>query len=345
MPWWPGYRKNFIWIYLVGIAGIIGWILLAFGMTCTDTMARIERIKEKELLMAYKEKLKEMTEQISFLKQQLWNATISRSQPAKKPFSSTQGSTLFLITPTHTRPEQKAELTRLSQTLLLVPNLHWIVVEDSTAKTLLVSKFLSESSLNYTHLNVKTPDNYKLKSKDPNWLKPRGVLQRNLALHWLRNNIDIQTQKGVVYFADDDNTYSLKLFEEMRDTKIVSVWPVGLVGGLRYEKPIVNNGKVTQWFTYWKPRRPFAMDMAGFAVNLHRFFEFKEAKFDYNVPRGYQESVLLQGLQVKMTDLEPKAELCTKILVWHTRTEKTKLKNEERMKMQFGHGSDAQIEL
>lgn len=33
------------------------------------------------------------------------------------------------------------------------------------------------------------------------------------------------------------------------------------------------------------------------------------------------------------------------ILVWHTRTEKTKLKNEERMKMQFGHGSDTQIEL
>jgi hypothetical protein len=31
--------------------------------------------------------------------------------------------------------EQKAELVRVSQSFLLVPNLHWIVVEDSKNKT------------------------------------------------------------------------------------------------------------------------------------------------------------------------------------------------------------------
>ena len=35
--------------------------------------------------------------------------------------------------------------------------------------------------------------------------------------------------EGVIYFADDDNTYSLDLFEEMRYTQTVSVWPVGKV--------------------------------------------------------------------------------------------------------------------
>lgn len=30
----------------------------------------------------------------------------------------------------------------------------------------------------------------------------------------------------------------------MRYTKKVSVWPVGLVGYLRYETPVVKNGKV-----------------------------------------------------------------------------------------------------
>ena len=30
----------------------------------------------------------------------------------------------------------------------------------------------------------------------------------------------------------------------MRFTKKVTVWPVGLVGGLRYEKPVVTDGKV-----------------------------------------------------------------------------------------------------
>ena len=34
--------------------------------------------------------------------------------------------------------------------------------------------------------------------------------------------------EGVIYFADDDNTYSLDIFEEMRSTKTVSVWPVGI---------------------------------------------------------------------------------------------------------------------
>lgn len=54
---------------------------------------------------------------------------------------------------------------------------------------------------------------------DPSWLKPRGVEQRNEGLRWLREDRRAQpggdNQQGVVYFADDDNTYSLQLFEEV----------------------------------------------------------------------------------------------------------------------------------
>lgn len=54
---------------------------------------------------------------------------------------------------------------------------------------------------------------------DPSWLKPRGVEQRNEALRWLREDRRAQpggdSQQGVVYFADDDNTYSLQIFEEV----------------------------------------------------------------------------------------------------------------------------------
>ena len=74
---------------------------------------------------------------------------------------------------------------------------------------------------------------------DPSWLKPKGVLQRNEGLFWIRENIP-RSKNGVIYFADDDNTYDRDLFEVMRDTKTVSVWPVGLVGGLMVEKPKVN---------------------------------------------------------------------------------------------------------
>lgn len=144
---------------------------------------------------------------------------------------------------------QKAELTRLSQTFLHVPQLHWIVVEDSPHKTPLVTDFLMKSGLTYTHLHVPTAKDRKLqevratdattpplfwpaglcsvdlfcarspRQDDPSWLKPRGVEQRNEGLRWLREDRRPQPgegrQRGVVYFADDDNTYSVQIFEEV----------------------------------------------------------------------------------------------------------------------------------
>lgn len=34
------------------------------------------------------------------------------------------------------------------------------------------------------------------------------------------------------------------------------------------ERPIVNDSIVVGWLAGWKPERPFAIDMAGFSVNL-----------------------------------------------------------------------------
>uniref|UniRef100_A0A3P8YL15 Galactosylgalactosylxylosylprotein 3-beta-glucuronosyltransferase n=1 Tax=Esox lucius TaxID=8010 RepID=A0A3P8YL15_ESOLU len=241
---------------------------------------------------------------------------------------------LHVITPTYSRPVQKAELTRLANTFLLVPNLHWILVEDSQRRTPLVTRLLLETSLNYTHLNVETPKNYKLRGNKKDYTIPRGTVQRNLALHWLRGTFshnNSNSQPGVVYFADDDNTYSLELFEEMRSTRKVSVWPVAFVGGLRYESPKVNTmGKVYGWKTVFDPHRPFAIDMAGFAVNLHLILCKPQAYFKLRgVKGGYQESSLLREL-VTLNDLEPKAANCTKVLVWHTRAENPLLVNEGR---------------
>ena len=122
--------------------------------------------------------------------------------------------TIYAITPTYARPVQKAELVRLSQTFLPLNNFHWIVVEDSEHKTHLVANFLQNSGLSFTHLTIATPKPYKLGKDDPSWLKPRGVEQRNVGLDWIIENTG-EEDTGVVYFADDDNTYSLKLFEEV----------------------------------------------------------------------------------------------------------------------------------
>lgn len=44
-------------------------------------------------------------------------------------------------------------------------------------------------------------------------VKARGVSNRNKGLDWVRENY-VDT-RGVVYFADDDNTYDLRLFDEV----------------------------------------------------------------------------------------------------------------------------------
>lgn len=94
----------------------------------------------------------------------------------------------------------------------------------------------------------------------------------------------------------------------------MSVWPVAFVGGLRYESPKVNSfGKVYGWKTVFDPHRPFAIDMAGFAVNLHLILSKPQAYFKLRgVKGGYQESSLLKEL-VTLSDLEPKAANCTKV--------------------------------
>ncbi|XP_061660289.1 galactosylgalactosylxylosylprotein 3-beta-glucuronosyltransferase 1 [Syngnathoides biaculeatus] len=236
--------------------------------------------------------------------------------------------TIHIITPTYRRAMQKADLTRLANTLLHVDNLHWIVVEDSQKRTALVSHLLHETKLNYTHLNAQTPQKFITHGR-PNSKFPRGTSQRNLALRWLRETFNVnKPQTGIVYFADDDNAYSLKLFEEMRSTKKVSVWPVAFVGGLRYESPKVNSlGKVYGWKVVYDPHRPFAIDMAGFAISLHLILSKPLAYFKLDAKGGYQESSLLMEL-VTLDDLEPKAENCTQILVWHTRTQRPLLVNE-----------------
>ncbi|RUS83156.1 hypothetical protein EGW08_009103, partial [Elysia chlorotica] len=272
----------------------------------------IVRECSEEKLVATRELLRKYTDQLQALKSEHKN--LLRKQESDKQNVQIKRSgwvshlpTIYIITPTNYRAEQKADLTRMSHTLKLVNNIHWIVVEDSENKSSMVSKLLERTALNYTHLNVLTPPKFKMASKDPNWLKPRGVLQRNAGLDWLRNQKHIVADRGVLYFADDDNTYSLDLFQEMRYTQKASVWPVGLVGYLRYERPVVKNHKVVGWFTAWKSDRPFAMDMAGFAVNLQLVLKFPEAKFSNEVQRGYQESTFLTGLKLTLDDLEPKA--------------------------------------
>ncbi|XP_003744238.1 galactosylgalactosylxylosylprotein 3-beta-glucuronosyltransferase I-like [Galendromus occidentalis] len=244
---------------------------------------------------------------------------------------------IYVVTPTYARPQQKAELTRLSYALRLAGNIHWVLVEDSAKPTEMVSSLVKQSGIPFTLLNVETPPEYKLRTRDPSWLKPRGVLQRNAALHFLREKTSPEDD-SVVYFADDDNTYDVRLFEEMRLTKKASVWPVGLVGGLMVERPIVIDGRIKRFNAVFRPDRTYPIDMAAFAVSLKLLKNHPDAVFSLNVPRGHQETHFLTKLLSRVSELEPRADNCTKVLVWHTRTENTDLKLEKRLAMPSNQG-------
>jgi len=252
---------------------------------------------------------------------------------------------IFAITPTNTRYTQKADLVRLSQTLMHVSNLHWILVEDSNNRTDLVSKLLSESGLTFTHLNIATPPEMKLKPREQRSKKHRGVLQRNIALKWIRNNVNILKTKGAVYFMDDDNTYHIKLFDEIRKVNRVGVWPVAFVGRVRFAAPKCSKGKVIGFHVKWGADRSFPIDMAGFAIGLRLLVKEKpEVIFESTALKGHLEPTFLEHLTT-VDQLEPLANNCTKVLVWHTRTTnpEANVRGENEM-IRMGRPSDPNIE-
>lgn len=61
-------------------------------------------------------------------------------------------NTIYVITPTYRRPEQTADLTRLAQTLMLVRDIHWLVIEDSNVKSPQLTALLQSFGIKYDHL-------------------------------------------------------------------------------------------------------------------------------------------------------------------------------------------------
>lgn len=120
------------------------------------------------------------------------------------------GKQLIVVTPTYNRATQAYYLNRLGHVLRLVrPPVLWIVVEMNAA-SMETADILRNMGIMYRHLVC---------AKNSTDVKDRGVHQRNTALeHIERHKLD-----GIVYFADDDNVYSLELFESARQIRWVHV--------------------------------------------------------------------------------------------------------------------------
>lgn len=109
---------------------------------------------------------------------------------------------------------------------------------------------------------------------------------------------------------------------QIRKTKKVSMFPVGLCTKFGLSSPVVKDGKFdNRFYDGWIAGRKFPVDMAGFAVNVEFLQQRPKAEMPFRA--GYEEDGFLRSLApFEPTEIELLADNCTKILAWHTQTKK-----------------------
>ncbi|XP_049525719.1 galactosylgalactosylxylosylprotein 3-beta-glucuronosyltransferase S isoform X3 [Dermacentor silvarum] len=247
--------------------------------------------------------------------------------PSQEAFTETKVSaipTVYVVTPTYRRPTQMPDLVRVAQALMLATGVFWVLVEDATRPTEAVSRLLRDCGVPYVHLLGPCPPPLRMRAKG------RGVAPRRRALAWLQANA---TLPGVLYFADDDNSYDHRLFDEIRWTQTVSVFPVGCIYLTGVSSPVVVDGRVVGFHDPATKGRRFAVDMAGFAVNLRLVVNNTHLSMPHR--EGLQETEFLESLNISLADLEPLCENATKVLVWHTQSKKSVFADVQRISSEF----------
>ncbi|KAL2249905.1 probable beta-1,4-xylosyltransferase IRX9H [Sesamum indicum] len=233
---------------------------------------------------------------------------------------------LIVVTPTYNRALQAYYLNRLGQVLRLVrPPVLWIVVEMNAA-SMETAEILRNMGIMYRHLVCM---------KNSTDVKDRGVHQRNTAIeHIERHRLD-----GIVYFADDDNIYSLELFESIREISRFGTWPVGMLAQSKnkaiLEGPVCNGSQVIGWHTNEKSKRlrRFHVDMSGFAFNStilwdpkrwHRPTSDPIRQLD-TVKEGFQETTFIEQIVEDERQMEGIPPGCYRIMNWHLHIESREL--------------------
>ncbi|XP_064475898.1 galactosylgalactosylxylosylprotein 3-beta-glucuronosyltransferase 3-like isoform X2 [Ornithodoros turicata] len=195
---------------------------------------------------------------------------------------------IYAITVTCRRSTQAPDLVRISQTLRSVPNIFWIIYEVAPAPSQLVQDILSRSQISHRYMHVHDRRNSSRSCE-------RTLLYLE-ALEWLRKSITLPT--GTVIFINEQHVYHHQLFREIRCTRSISVFPVGLEGTIlsnriRISTPILKEGKVVA--------------VAGSALFL-------------SGERFLNSTSTVAHLSLSLMDLVPVAKNCTQILTWNTQT-------------------------
>ncbi|XP_022732402.1 probable beta-1,4-xylosyltransferase IRX9H [Durio zibethinus] len=229
---------------------------------------------------------------------------------------------LIVVTPTSARPLQAYYLNRLAYTLKLVQApLLWIVVE-MTSQSEETADILRRSSVMYRLLVCK---------KNLTDIKDRNVHQRNVAL----SHIETHHLDGIVYFANEDNIYSIDIFDQMRHIRRFGTWTVAKQTWDKsraiLEGPVCNGTQVIGWHLNGLSRgfRRFHADMSGFAFNSSILWDPKRwhrptleliRQLD-TVKDGFQASSFIEQVVEDESQMEGLLQDCSRILVWELNVE------------------------
>jgi len=201
---------------------------------------------------------------------------------------------IIVVTSTYQRKGRMEMMSHLYGILNRRVDVKWIVVEDGSKKDEHLSSLLPNFA---TYLNFGPTRDF-------------GHAQRNLAFEYIHDN----KMKGIVYNADDDNWYNPLLFDEIKKTKRISVFPVGNLGPSGVERPIVKDGKFVKWHAGWMSRK-FPVDMAGFAFRSELLGEIKRPFWIHKGRGG--ESEFISKFVKNPQELEFLCNQCTMLFVKH----------------------------
>lgn len=205
---------------------------------------------------------------------------------------------LNIITCTYPRKHRLKYLSHLKNLLSHQHNVRWFVTDDNDTIDNELKNFLPKFAIY----------NYIGPSKD------KGHLQRNLSLEYIYDN----KLQGIIYNADDDNEYDFRIFNEIRKTKLFSMFPVGgdlkgLHGGP--EGPIVNKkNRLVNWNSHWSARK-YAIDMAGFAFDSSLLYKLQKPFWSFKNLGG--ESEFIDKIINSVEDIEFLCDRCTKTYAFH----------------------------
>ena len=201
---------------------------------------------------------------------------------------------VIVVTPTHKRPNRLRMVKNLQSMLEVRSDVVWILVEDGENKDEDLTRLLPGFAV---YLNIGPTKDF-------------GNAQRNMAFEYIHDN-DL---KGVVYNADDDNWYDPSLFDEIKKTRRLSVFPVSNLGPTGLERPIVRQSEFVGWQAGWKERK-FPVDMGGFAFRSELLKQLSRPFWDHEGRGG--ESEFISKFVESPHELEFLCDECKRLMVRH----------------------------